>query len=351
MLTVDCGITGVAEVELARSLGLEIVVTDHHRPGDSFPACPVVAPLKGDYPFTGLCGTGVVEARPGAARGRSSVPRAAPRRGRAGHGGRCRPARRRESRARPQRPAQARADAEGRPAGSDARGRGRSGRGRRDLDRLPARTAHRAGRLGTPEDEAALELLLTEDRPRPRAYLAEELERLNRERQGVEERILANAVKEIESWPEEQRRLKDVVAGADWHEGVIGIVASRLVEHYNQPIVLIAGTEGDWKGSGRSRSAPSTCTPASAPAPVPRALRRTPCRGGALDQARTARRLRPGLRRLCRFAARGRRSRRLDEGRCGRARAEADARPVHRAGSAGAVRACNPGVLLLVDEV
>ena len=60
VLTVDCGITAVAEVEQARSLGLEVVVTDHHRPGDAFPACPVVAPLKGDYPFTGLCGTGVV---------------------------------------------------------------------------------------------------------------------------------------------------------------------------------------------------------------------------------------------------------------------------------------------------
>jgi single-stranded-DNA-specific exonuclease len=107
-----------------------------------------------------------------------------------------------------------------------------------------------AGRLGRPE--AALELLLTED-PAEATRLAEELERLNRERQGVEERILASAVKEIESWPEEQRRLKGyVVAGADWHEGVIGIVASRLVERYNRPVVLIAGTDGDWKGSGRS---------------------------------------------------------------------------------------------------
>ena len=60
VLTVDCGITAVAEVEQARSLGLEVVVTDHHRPGERFPDCPVVAPLKGDYPFAGLCGTGVV---------------------------------------------------------------------------------------------------------------------------------------------------------------------------------------------------------------------------------------------------------------------------------------------------
>ncbi len=60
VLTVDCGITAVAEVDEATRLGLEVVVTDHHRPGDTLPACPVVAPLVGDYPFTGLCGTAVV---------------------------------------------------------------------------------------------------------------------------------------------------------------------------------------------------------------------------------------------------------------------------------------------------
>ncbi len=60
VLTVDCGITAVAEVAEAKRLGLEVVVTDHHRPVDEFPDCPVVATLKGDYPFAGLCGTGVV---------------------------------------------------------------------------------------------------------------------------------------------------------------------------------------------------------------------------------------------------------------------------------------------------
>ncbi|MDX6515940.1 MAG: single-stranded-DNA-specific exonuclease, partial [Gaiellaceae bacterium] len=53
VLTVDCGITAVEEVRHAHALGLEVIVTDHHRPTDEWPACPVVAPLKGDYPFTG----------------------------------------------------------------------------------------------------------------------------------------------------------------------------------------------------------------------------------------------------------------------------------------------------------
>src|SRR5579862_6290049 len=60
VLTVDCGITAVEEVRHAQTLGLGVVVTDHHRPTDEWPDCPVVAPLKGDYPFHGLCGTGVV---------------------------------------------------------------------------------------------------------------------------------------------------------------------------------------------------------------------------------------------------------------------------------------------------
>ena len=252
VLTVDCGITGVAEVELASSLGLEIIVTDHHRPGDSFPACPVVAPLKGDYPFTGLCGTGVVwklaQALLGAehpflerhldvvalATVADVVPLVDENRALARTGLR-----------RLAQTQKAGLQALMRVAGVDPAAVDETSVGFRLAPRINA-----AGRLGRPE--AALELLLTED-PADATRLAEELERLNRERQGVEERILASAIKEIESWPDEQKRLKGyVVAGADWHEGVIGIVASRLVERYNRPVVLIAGTEGDWKGSGRS---------------------------------------------------------------------------------------------------
>jgi single-stranded-DNA-specific exonuclease len=110
-----------------------------------------------------------------------------------------------------------------------------------------------AGRLGRPE--AALELLLTEDAAEA-SRLAEDLEVLNRERQAVEERILRAAINAIEEWPEAKRRHRGyVVAGEDWHEGVIGIVASRLVERYGRPVVLIAGTDGNWKGSGRSTTA------------------------------------------------------------------------------------------------
>jgi single-stranded-DNA-specific exonuclease len=252
VLTVDCGVTAVEEVAHARALGLEVVVTDHHRAGPELPGCPVVGPYRGDYPFTELCGTGVVWKLGQALLGVGSeaparhldlvavatvadvVPLLDENRGLAVAGLR--------GLARTQKPGlqelmrSARVD----PAAVDA-----GAIGFRLAPRLNA-----AGRLGRPE--AALELLLAEERE-PARQLAAQLEDLNRDRQAVEERILREAVETIESWPEARRRRRAyVVAGAGWHEGVIGIVASRLVERYNRPVVLIAGTDGDWKGSGRS---------------------------------------------------------------------------------------------------
>src|SRR5215212_12073009 len=60
VLTVDCGITAVAEIADARAAGLDVVVTDHHRPDATLPDCPVVATRPSTYPFPELCGTGVV---------------------------------------------------------------------------------------------------------------------------------------------------------------------------------------------------------------------------------------------------------------------------------------------------
>src|SRR6185436_2518510 len=252
VLTVDCGITAVAEVEHARSLGLEVVVTDHHRPADAFPGCPVVAPLRGVYPFKGLCGTGVVWKLAQALLGPTHpfldrhldivalatvadvVPLVDENRALALLGLR--------RLAQTQKPG---LRALMRVAHVDPAAVDESSIGFRLAPRINA-----SGRLCRPE--AALALLLTEDAAEART-LAEELESLNRERQQVEERILRDAVDQVESWPESRRRRRGyVVAGEGWHEGVIGIVASRLVERYNRPVVMIAGADGDWKGSGRS---------------------------------------------------------------------------------------------------
>ncbi len=109
-----------------------------------------------------------------------------------------------------------------------------------------------AGRLGRPD--TALRLILTDDAEEAR-LLALELEELNRDRQAVEDRILREAVALVESFPERDRRRRGYVLWNEgWHEGVIGIVASRLVERFNRPVVLIAGSQDGWKGSGRSVS-------------------------------------------------------------------------------------------------
>ncbi|MDX6511419.1 MAG: single-stranded-DNA-specific exonuclease, partial [Gaiellaceae bacterium] len=60
VLTVDCGITAAAEVAAATARGLDVIVTDHHRPAERLPECPIVATRPSDYPFPELCGTGVV---------------------------------------------------------------------------------------------------------------------------------------------------------------------------------------------------------------------------------------------------------------------------------------------------
>lgn len=252
VLTVDCGITAVDEVAHARSLGLDVIVTDHHRPGGEWPDCPVVATLKGDYPFPGLCGTGVVwklaEALLGSehpfverhldvvalATVADVVPLLDENRALALRGLR--------------RLAQTQKvglRALMRVAHVDPAAVDESSIGFRLAPRINA-----SGRLCRPE--AALELLLTED-PLEAAELANDLEALNRERQAIEDRILREAVAQIEEWPESRRRRRGyVLAGETWHEGVIGIVASRLVERFNRPVVLVAGADGDWKGSGRS---------------------------------------------------------------------------------------------------
>src|SRR4051812_13131484 len=253
VLTVDCGITATAEVAAAKRLGLEIVITDHHRPGDELPDCPLVGPYRGSaYPFGELCGTGVVYKLGQALLGSDSeplqrhldlvavatiadvVPLVDENRGLAIAGLRTLAS----TQKRGLRALMKVAHVD--PAAVDA-----AAVGFRLAPRLNA-----AGRLGHPE--VALELLLIEDADQA-ARLAHRLDELNRDRQAVEERILRDAVEEIEAWPEaKQRRRGYVLAREEWHEGVIGIVASRLVERYHRPVVMIAGNDKGWKGSGRS---------------------------------------------------------------------------------------------------
>jgi single-stranded-DNA-specific exonuclease len=252
VLTVDCGITAVQEVAESKELGLEVIVTDHHRPGEELPDCLIVATRPSDYPFPELCGTGVVWKLAQALAGTDSeslrrhldlvalatisdvVPLVDENRFLAREG--------LKALARTQKPG---LRALMRSAGVDPAAVDEGAVGFRLAPRINA-----AGRLSHPE--AALELLLTDD-AQVAAQLAGRLEELNRERQAVEDRILREAVAQVEDWPDSRRTRRGyVLANEGWHEGVIGIVASRLVERYQRPVVLIAGTDREWKGSGRS---------------------------------------------------------------------------------------------------
>ena len=254
VLTVDCGITAVEEVAEARQRGLDVIVTDHHRPGGVLPDCPIVATRPSAYPFPELCGTGVVYKLGSALLGADHpaversldlvalatiadvVPLVDENRALASAGllvlaATSRPGLQALMRS-------AHVD----PAAVDA-----GAVGFRLAPRINA-----AGRLGRPD--IALELVLTEDPNEARRH-ADALEELNRDRQAIEDRILRDAVRVVESMPEPKRRGRGYVLwGEDWHEGVIGIVASRLAERYHRPVVLITRSQDAWKGSGRSIS-------------------------------------------------------------------------------------------------
>jgi single-stranded-DNA-specific exonuclease len=255
LVTVDCGITAADQVARAAALGMDVIVTDHHRPADVLPACPLVCTRPSEYPFPELCGTGVafklVQALYAQA-GRDPaaldlhldlvalatiadvVPLVDENRGlvRAGL--------RRLARTT-------------RPGLRALMGSARVDRARIGASDVGFRLAPRinaAGRLCHPAE--ALELLLTDDEARARA-LATRLEALNRERQSVEDAILRDALDQLEARGADWReRRAYVLSSPDWHEGVVGIVASRLVERCGRAVVLIAERGEEAKGSGRS---------------------------------------------------------------------------------------------------
>jgi len=253
LITVDCAITAADEVDQALALGLDVVVTDHHRPGERLPSCPIVHPAIGGYPFPDLCAAGVAHKLaealyasagqdPALARddidmvALATVADLVPLRG--------------ENR---------RLVREGLEAMSRTRRPGLRALmkvaaldpGEVNARALAFRLAPRinaAGRLQ--RADAGLELLLTEDDERA-AQVADELDLLNRERQDTETRIMFAAETERARYDGEPAY---VLAGEGWHPGVIGIVASRIVERHHRPTLLIALDGSSGRGSGRSIS-------------------------------------------------------------------------------------------------
>ena len=255
IVTVDCGITNVEETDYARTLGMDVIITDHHECKEQLPrAAAVVNPHRPDcdYPFTSLAGVGVAlklvlamtppEQRSRQLRACSDLAaigtvadvmdlrgenRAIVALGLEQLNTRCRPG----------------LAALIREAGQEHKN---LTAGTISFSLAPRINA--SGRMGCPE--LAVELLLTRD-PLQAELLARQLCALNRDRQEVELAICQQCEEYLERNPAFARDVI-VLASPSWHQGVVGIVASRLAEHYQAPTFMIC-LEGD-RGKGSCRS-------------------------------------------------------------------------------------------------
>jgi single-stranded-DNA-specific exonuclease len=261
LITVDCAITAVEEVAAARAAGLDVVVTDHHQPraDGALPDAPIVHPALGGYPCPDLCAAGVAHKLAQAlALGAGADPAAAdedldlvalatiadlvPLRG--------------ENRRLVRAGLRALAST-GKPGLRALMRVARVDPSELDAGTVGFRLAPRinaAGRLR--RADAGLELLMTDDEARARA-VADELDAANAERRAIEQRILFDAEAQVR---ELGPRPAYVLAGEGWHAGVIGIVASRIVERTNRPAILIAldgRAETGSTGTGSGRSIPA----------------------------------------------------------------------------------------------
>jgi single-stranded-DNA-specific exonuclease len=259
IITCDCGITAVETVRAAAGAGIDVIVTDHHLPGPELPpASALVNPFCAPGPsgLRILCGAGIafklvqalvpVLGLPAAlphhlldfvalATVADVVPLVGENRILVRHGLRLL----RRTRW---------AGLQALIASSGLRpSELRAGQ----VGFVLAPRLNAAGRIGEAAD--GLRLLLTDDDAEAR-LLADRLSRLNQERQELDQRILEEAVAMVEQAGDLERRAGIVLGGEQWHPGVVGIVASRLVERFGRPAFLV-GFDGEiGKGSGRSIS-------------------------------------------------------------------------------------------------
>jgi single-stranded-DNA-specific exonuclease len=258
LVTVDCGVSGVKEVAHARSQGLDVIITDHHEPGPELPAAvAVLNPKRVDcsYPFRELCGAGVafkLACALGTLLGFQYkhlaghfldlialgticdvVPLVGENRFLAKEGLRLLPYTKKLG----LRALLEKARLTGRELNSH------------DVGFIIGPRLNASGRLGTARD--AFTLLVTSD-PHEADQLAQQLTQMNRERQEEESRTLAEAVQIIQETVDLRHERALVVASPGWRSGVVGIVASRLVERYHRPTFVIAISDDEARGSGRS---------------------------------------------------------------------------------------------------
>ena len=257
IVTVDNGIASVKEVALASELGMDVVITDHHRPQGALPAAvAVVDPYRGDCtsPYKGFSGCGVafklVQAmEDGLADGEDLLDMYADLLA-VGTIGDVMPVDG-ENRTFIRRGLQVLEAGE--RCGMAALLEKSSALNRRLSASTVAFTIvpriNAAGRMGSAA--RAVSLLTCED-PEEAAALAEDICGANQSRRETEATIAAEATALLEQHPEYRLDRVLVVDGENWFHGVIGIVASRLTEQYGKPCIVISRTGDSAKGSGRS---------------------------------------------------------------------------------------------------
>jgi single-stranded-DNA-specific exonuclease len=256
LISVDCGITAVDEVEYAKSLGIDVIICDHHEPGEFLPnAYAVLDPLKENcnYPFKFLSGCGVafklIQAISGElgqtdepfkyldyvaiAAAADIVPLVDENRVLVKYGLEM-------LNSNPRVSFLALFETAGLNVGEV---------NTTQIGFIIAPRINAVGRLG--DATRAVEFLISDDYKQAR-YWAEELERENRRRREFDERALNQALEMIERERIYERDKVIVLHNPEWHQGVIGIVASRIVDRYYRPTVLLTTADGILKGSARS---------------------------------------------------------------------------------------------------
>ena len=255
MITVDCGITGNEEVAFARSLGMDVVVTDHHECKETLPdAVAVVDPHRPDcpYPFKHLAGVGVALKLVMALGGENREDALFARYCTLAAIGTVADVMRMEGENRTIVSCGLEALPHTDFVGVHAllKESGLLGKPITSIQIgfVLSPRINAAGRMG--KADLAADLLETSD-PARAEELARQLCDLNRERQAVEQAICADAVSKIQSLRSEERSAL-VLSSENWHQGVVGIVASRLSEKYSCPSFMIHLKDGTGKGSCRS---------------------------------------------------------------------------------------------------
>ena len=251
IVTVDCGITAISEAQLCKELGIDLVITDHHECKETLPdAIAVVDPHRpdGGYPHKTLSGVGVAFKLAAALCGSQeevladyadmvclgTVADVMPMQGE----NRIFVSRGLQSLQHTHRPGIAALMKE---SGCDPHTVSASSIGFMLAPRINA-----AGRMG--KIELAIELFLTKDAERA-GYLARALCELNKQRQAVEADIYAEAISMLRG---ETNPSAIVLAGETWHQGVVGIVASRIADEYSCPTFLVCMDGDHGKASSRS---------------------------------------------------------------------------------------------------